>query len=53
MADEPRKGSWWAVVLAVLFLPVLYVASVGPAARLLERTSDPPEVVRVFYSPLD
>jgi hypothetical protein len=55
MTDETQKSksSWWAVVL-VLLLPVLYVLSIGPVVRIVDRTGSKTAKAAVadFYAPL-
>jgi hypothetical protein len=50
---ERRKGSHAGAMLAVvLLLPVLYVLSIGPAARLVFRGYMQPETVKAIYAPV-
>jgi hypothetical protein len=55
--DEKRGGSGCAIglVLAFLFLPVLYVLGVGPAAWLDFQFPQPSGVplIRAIYAPLE
>jgi hypothetical protein len=54
VADRPRSAFLAAVTSLVVSLPVLYVLSVGPVARLCQTVSPnfTPNWVHVFYSPL-
>ena len=54
MAEGTQKGnsSWWAIVLVLLLLPVLYVLSLGPAVALVPPTGNGADAARVFYTPL-
>jgi hypothetical protein len=53
MSEQTERSRWWlygAVVLAVL--PLLYVASIGPASLLVHRMSLDPAPFEVAYAPL-
>jgi hypothetical protein len=47
---EFRRRGAGIYVLTVALLPVLYVLSIGPAARLYPNQA--PQAVRTFYAPL-
>jgi hypothetical protein len=52
---EKRGGSGCAIVglvLAVVFLPVLYVLSIGPVVWMVDRTTAP-WWLEAFYYPLE
>jgi len=53
--DESKPGRRWPfyVVLFVLFLPMLYVLSIGPAVWLLANGHVSREPLRTLYAPLE
>jgi hypothetical protein len=51
MSDD-RKALWPWIVALLIGLPVLYVASFGPAARLAEAGLISDDVLSIIYTPL-
>src|SRR4029453_14587905 len=51
MSDE-RKASWGWVVTLLIGLPVLYVASFGPACWLCEKQFAPTHITWIAFRPL-
>jgi len=53
--DEKRGGSGCAIglVLALLFLPVLYVLGIGPASWIVDRFPGSHDFLSAIYRPLD
>ena len=53
MSDERKNARVWPWILALLIgLPVLYVASFGPACWMTMRLNLPSEVINVGYRPI-
>jgi len=55
-ADHKTKGSAAAVILLLLglfvFLPLLYVLSIGPVVMMYQGSSDVPPWIVTIYQPL-
>jgi hypothetical protein len=52
MSDNCRKSVWPWIVALLIGLPVLYVASFGPACWLCDRDHIPDGMVNYAYRPL-
>jgi hypothetical protein len=52
MSDDRKKPLWPWIVALLVGLPVLYVASFGPACWLADRIFMTPNSVRLAYMPV-
>jgi hypothetical protein len=52
MGGSKKRAGWPWITVAVLMLPVLYVASFGPACWLMADTFDKPGTLPLIYLPL-
>jgi hypothetical protein len=52
MGDERKKTLWPWIVAMLIAVPVLYVASFGPACWITSRQDDPHDVFNALYFPL-
>ena len=52
MSDDHKKPVWPWIVALLIGLPVLYVASFGPACWLVERRILPPRATGIVFRPL-
>jgi hypothetical protein len=52
MTDEKRGVAWWAIVLLLLLLPVLYLLSIGPAELIVPPDGMVGKAAAAFYGPL-
>ncbi len=49
---DKKRGGCAAVVVVLALLPILYVASIGPAVRLATRGIISLEAINVIYAPI-
>jgi hypothetical protein len=52
MTDNHKKALWPWIVALLIGLPVLYVASFGPACWVVEQSALPRAEITLIYSPL-
>jgi hypothetical protein len=52
MSDDRKKSLWLWIVALLIGLPVLYVASFGPACQLADRGIIPDTATTTLYHPL-
>lgn len=50
--NQDQQGNRIAIGVAIVFLPVLYVLSIGPVVWLVEKLNWPEEYFKNFYQPV-